>query len=143
MSDFDDFLAPFDRWVGGQVKKAGRGLVAGAARLEARAKSTRAYQDDTGATRAGTVAYVVGESDERFTEAIAAVLDKNPLEIASEELPGPEPGVGRIVLTVPLTYTVLLELARAGANGFLFVSLYHEVGGIFEDTCRALGDGSP
>src|SRR5262245_27894940 len=101
MADFDSIIQHTDAWIAALERQAATGLVVGMLQVEAAAKSTDAYHDVTGATRAGTVAYVAGVNEERFTEAVQAVVEHNPLGLASENAPAPPDGTLEGIVTVP------------------------------------------
>jgi gamma-glutamyl:cysteine ligase YbdK (ATP-grasp superfamily) len=100
--------------------RARRGLTAGAADMQAMMRQATAYNDDTGATRAGSVAYVVSRQDSggaALGDAVDAVEDKNPGESATAS--GTLRGDLGVVATVPTAYQRYLEVERAGENAVL------------------------
>ena len=101
---------------------AAAGLDDAAQAMQATAQATTAYHGVTGATRAGTVAFVVGagvESGGVFNEAVAAVRDANPDHVDTSGGGTIGDNELAIVLTVPTDYQVKLEIENAGARAFL------------------------
>lgn len=91
---------------------AASGLRKGASRIEAAARASTAYQNRTGATREGTVAYVVGggvDDSGVMSDAEGLVEDKNPGEVESSSADGPDVDEVMVILTVPTTYDKHLE----------------------------------
>lgn len=114
-------------------QRAARGLRAGAADMQATMRATTVYNDDTGATRAGTVAYVVGDGDSGasvLAEAVDAVEDKNPGSSATA--PVTIDGDLGVVATIPTDYQEELEFANQGDRAVLGPAL-----DLFADTLTA------
>jgi hypothetical protein len=103
------------------AQRARVGLTAGAAELQATMRQTTAYNDDTGATRAGTVAYVVGPGETggaALAVAVAAVERENPGRSATAR-GSIGPGTLGVVATIPTDYQRHLEVERAGAHAVI------------------------
>jgi hypothetical protein len=101
-------------------QRAARGLAVGAQAMQATMQQTTAYNDDTGATRAGTVAYVVTPQDDGSAavgDAVAAVEAENLGRSATGR--GTLPGEIGVVATVPTDYQRHLEVMQAGAHAVL------------------------
>jgi hypothetical protein len=112
-------------------------MEAGAELLQGVAVATDAYQDDTGATRAGTVAYVAsarGGGATAVRRAAAEVrrlrFDDNQVEL--DQVAGPTGHDLTIVLTVPTRYVLDLETERAGAHAFIRPTILGQSGRVFE-----------
>lgn len=102
------------------------GLQEGASVLQDLAQATSAYQDDTGATRAGTVAAVISTLDDGGGRLVGAV------EVADSLNPGhgqqnvdlsPSEGLVHLVLTSQTDYAIFLETAHGGRNAFIQSSM--------------------
>ncbi len=95
------------------------GLETGAGRAEAAMKGTTAHGDDTGATRAGYSARVVGNGRTGASEhasSVAAAEALNPGKTASASVS--VEGIG-VILDSPTTYLEYLEKERAGQHAVL------------------------
>jgi hypothetical protein len=104
--------------------RARAGLAAGAADMQTAMRQTSAYNDDSGATRAGTVAYVVGAGSTGAAElgaAVSAVERENPGHAATAG--GVLSGELGVVATIPTDYQQYLESERAGQNAVLAPAL--------------------
>ena len=98
---------------------AASGLETGAGRAESAMKGTTAHGDDTGATRAGYSARVVGNGRTGASEhaaALAAAEALNPGKTATASVS--IDGIG-VILDSPTTYQVHLERERAGQHAVL------------------------
>jgi hypothetical protein len=135
---FDAIMQAIDTWIAAHERHATAGLVIGMLQVEATAKATDAYHDVTGATRAGTVGYVAGVNEERFTEALQAVVEHNPLGLASETTPPIPDGVLVGIVIVPTSYQIGLEIDLAGKRAFLNDSLQQEAPAVFQAVVAAL-----
>lgn len=101
-------------------QRAVRGLVGGAADMQQAMRQTTAYNDDTEATRAGTVAYVVtpdNDGSAALGDAVADVEAKNPGHSATAR--GRLRGEIGVIATVPTDYQEYLERLRAGQNAVI------------------------
>lgn len=120
-SAIDRFL---DGFVAQALARAQAGLAAGAGDMQTAMRQTSAYNDDTGATRAGTVAYVVGPNTSGAAElgaAVSAVERENPGHAATAG--GTLAGEVGVVATIPTDYQRYLESERAGQNAVLAPAL--------------------
>lgn len=120
-SAIDRFLDSFVEQV---TARARVGLAAGANDMQAAMRQTSAYNDDSGATRAGTVAYVVGPGATGAAElaaAVRAVEAENPGHGATAG--GALAGDVGVVATIPTDYQRFLESERAGQNAVLAPAL--------------------
>lgn len=117
-------LAQLDRQRRQAIRRA---AVAGAATLQRDAQDTTAYVGVTGATRAGTVAYVAdADGAGKFDAAYQAAAEKlaearSPRgHVYRAPVPGPDaPTDTAILLTVPTDYIDQLEVNNAGEKAFL------------------------
>lgn len=92
---------------------AAAGMARAAAEVEGVALATESYEDDTGATRAGTLAFVAGDGDSgrgRVREAAAEVEYLNPGSAVVEAITGPARGDLALILTAITSYSAFLEL---------------------------------
>jgi uncharacterized protein YciW len=104
-----------------------RAAADGAAQLQQDAQATTAYTGVTGATRAGTVAYVADAAGAgKFDAAYQAAAEKlaearSPRgHVYRTPVPGPAtPQDTAIILTVPTDYIDRLEFGTAGEKAFL------------------------
>ncbi len=139
-----DPIRSFDRWVAEIEAAALEGMEEAAPIIEGVAIATTAYNDDTGATRAATVAYVAtarGGGAARMRRAAAEVrrlrFDARQVELTTAEGPtGPDIS---IILTVPTTYVIGLETLYAGDHAFIRPTILAESGPAFQrvmDTIR-------
>lgn len=147
MSDgFDELLAQLERWEEGAEADAAEGLRRGATRLENRARASTAYRNRTGATREGTVAFVVGggRNDGDALDLAVQIVeeqlraggdDASKSQTATTD--GPADGEVAVYLTVPTTYDDELE-ARAA---HLSPALTAEQLNLLQDAARGLQDG--
>lgn len=125
----DGFSALFrhlDELVEESAQLAAEGLRPGASTLEARARATTAYQDDTGATRDGTVAYVIGGGvdDSSIIETAAGLVDaKNPGTSLVTDGDAVDADTVAVILTVPTEYEDDLETRAGGASAHLAPAL--------------------
>jgi hypothetical protein len=102
------------------IQGAAEGLGTGAQAMQQDAQTTALYQGVTGATRAGTVAYVAGvEGSDGFEEAVANVRELNPDHVLAQTVEALGPDELAVVLTVPTDYIADLITKNAGAQDFL------------------------
>jgi len=122
-----DALAP--RIVGGAV----RGLIGAADELADAARGSGAYEDQSGATRAGTTAYVVGgnvDGSGALARGAAEVAARNPGHEFVESIDGGGENEVVVVLTVPTDYADDLETKNAGAHAFIGPAMTSGVGAL-------------
>lgn len=122
MSDFDSVLRAFEQHIAQQEAALLRGLERGAEQLTEAGQGADSYNQQSGATREGTIAYVsTAENDGSavFNAAKARVEDKNPGQSIGESGPAATPDAPMIVFTVPTSYQFALELANGGDHAFL------------------------
>lgn len=138
--DLYDGLVGLEREI---LKAEVRAARQGARDVERYAQQTWKYNDETGATRASTVAFVKGFTrDDRIAEAEAIASQLNPgyaisAAEAVELYEGDESGNQiEIVLTTGTIYTIYLETARGGQNAFLVSTLAAEYSEITETINR-------
>lgn len=117
-NDFDAMITALDRYVAEQEQAAREGLEAGAAAMTQSLKFTQAHGDQTGATRAGYVAYVAGD-DEAFDAAYEAADALNPEHSFEGEIASAPDGVLRVIATSPTDYQKRLEKDDGGAKATL------------------------
>lgn len=101
---------------------AAQAMKPGAAALEATAKSSSGYEDQTGATRAATTAYVMGgglDESGAVTAAADVVADKNPGKSFVTDGDEIGPDEVAVILTVPTIYDEDLETKKSGAYAHL------------------------
>ncbi len=122
MSDFDQVIAAL-RHLGDLVMQgAAEGLSEGAEAMEADAQDTDSYKGVTGATRAGTVAYVVGggiDQGDKLGQALADVEAKNPGRGLIQQAGTVGDDEVAVVLTVPSDYIDIIEGNVGAAQAFL------------------------
>lgn len=144
----DQIITNLRRLERDSIAAVGRGLQAGAGDIEATAQATTAYDGMSGATRAATIAYVVGAGLDEGTQADAAYTAAAGLltgftghagQPMLVSIPGPNPDVAEIVLTVPTDYILDLETERAGEKAFIADALIAGAPGAFDAVVRALG----
>ena len=115
------FAADHELWTRAVYRAAAEGVAAAMGALEADAKGTGIYADDTGATRGSTVGYVVsgdGQIDEegRANAAFSVAEHRNPGSATDDyEDVGAQEVVG--ILTVFTVYALDLETSRGGFIG--------------------------
>jgi len=144
MNDFAPILAALDSILIPAIEQAlAAGLVAGAGQLQGIAQASGTYEDDTGATRSGTVAYAATpeiDGSAAFGAALAAVEQHNPGT-------GQSVGTGEsvdentyaVVLTVPSDYIDKLEIEHAGARAFLGPAMQQNAPQITAAVAAAVG----
>ncbi len=122
-----------------------RGLERGAEQLEAQAKATDAYNDQTGATRASTVAFVAHRGDDGSTDvnaARAAGDAHNPekgITVSFSYMPA-EAENPHVILTAMMRYDIHLETARAGQNAFIGPTLVANSPMVADAAFAAIGE---
>lgn len=125
VSGFDTIQANLDRLLGeqGRIEQALiAGLDMGAAEMQAAAKATTAYHDQTGAKRASTVAYVGGqgvESGGQAGDAIGAARERNPSHVHVEGIADGGRDMVHVVLTDFMDYSAPLETDLGGDRASL------------------------
>ncbi len=122
MSEFDQIFAALDQMRDRVIQGAAAGLDQGAAAMQDDAQATDAYAGVTGATRAGTVAYVAGagvDSSSVLAAAAAAVQDHNPEHVLLQQVDSVGDDELAVVLTVPSDYIDIIEGNVGGAEAFL------------------------
>lgn len=122
MGTFDDILRHLDDLPRRQIAGAVEGARVGAQTLQDAARETGTYQNQSGATRAGTVAYVVGggyDGSGLLHQAVAAAEQLNPgqTETHTAGTVGPDEIV--VILTAATTYAGVLETRFAGQQAFI------------------------
>ena len=142
--DFSEIIAGLDRLPQLLAQAAARGLAQGAQALEADALGTNAYNDDTGGTRAGTVAYVATADDDgsaAFNAAYGAAETENPGHGASEEA-GEQPDADTmyVVLTVATDYAWVLEQGHGGAHAFVGRTMQEHAAAIQQAAAAAVAE---
>lgn len=144
MSDgFESIFAGLDKLVRQVEQAAVVGLDAGASALQAEAQATDAYAGVTGATRAGTVAYVSGvgvDTASVFGQAVAEVRDRNPEHVLVETAEGGGPDELVVVLTVPSDYIQLLETGVAGEKAFIGPTMTKQAPALLNAAGRSIGE---
>ena len=143
-NDFDPILAALDSILVPAIEEAlAAGLQSGAEQLQSLAQATSAYNDDTSATRSGTVAYAATPQDDgsaAFDAALAAVEAHNPGH-------GQSVGIGEsvdensyaVVLTSATDYINHLESDHAGARAFIAPTMQQNAPQITAAVAAALG----
>lgn len=122
MSEFDQIAAALERMGDLVLQGAAQGLIEGAEAMEQDAQGTDSYKGVTGATRAGTVAYVVGggvDQSDKLAAALEAVEDKNPGRGLVEQAGTVGDDEVVVVLTVPSNYIDIIEGNVGAAQAFL------------------------
>lgn len=122
MSDFAAVFAALDQMRDRVIQGAAAGLDQGAAAMQEDAQSTDSYKGVTGATRAGTVAYVAGagvDSSGVIAAAAEAVRDHNPERVLLQQVGSVGDDELAVVLTVPSDYIDIIEGNVGGAEAFL------------------------
>lgn len=146
MSGEEQIIANLQRLAQAQIAAIPDGLRSGAARIESDAAATTAYQGMSGATRASTVAYVVGAGADETSQATAAANTAAGLlqnftghEGRSQlsSVPGPGLWVAWIILTVMTDYILKLETERAGEKAFIADTLLSNAPVVFGDLIQA------
>lgn len=119
---FDGILAGLEQ-LGRDIEAAAvRGLANGAAEIQATARASAAYTNDSGATRASTVAFVVvgGGADGTVVDAALAEAEQNrPGSGQAVELSFVDRDNPRVVVTAMTNYVEPLVVKYAGQNDFL------------------------
>jgi hypothetical protein len=122
MSEFDQIIRGLERMRDLAWQGAVEGLTKGAEAMEGDAQATDSYKGVTGATRAGTVAYVVGggaDQGDRLGQALEAVEDKNPGRGQLQQVGTVGDDEIAVVLTVPSDYVDIIEENVGAAQAFL------------------------
>lgn len=119
-----EFWPGLEPWAESIERAAAQGVADGLRITEGVAQDTDAYVGVTGATRAGTYTYVPGVNDERFSEAVQAVVEHNPLHLDVQQADAPPEGVIRGVLSTPTDYQINLERDNAGARSWIPDAIY-------------------
>lgn len=122
MGDFDAILARLAEMERLAEQGAADGLRLGASGVQDALQATTAYNNDTGATRAGSVVYVVGEGVndlDRVEAAAQAAEALNPGHSQAAPAGTVEDGHIAVVATSATDYADHLETEQAGARAFL------------------------
>lgn len=122
MTDFDNVFRALDQMQRQIEQAAVDGLRQAAGEVTAFLQASDAYGDQTGATRAGSIAFVVTPEDDgsgEFNAAYGAVAELNPGHAYAEDAEGPGPDELMLVATVPTDYQQHLETANAGDHATL------------------------
>lgn len=144
----DDIATGFDRIITDMLAAAERAVRRTAPMVEAHMQATHSYRDVTGATRAGTVAFVVTREDDgsaAFDHARSAFNQESPGR--SYSTTGPEADAETpimILATVPSEYVLSIEQDRGGARAFIgpaidalgpvvWAEVERELAGVFHD----------
>jgi hypothetical protein len=121
--NFDSWRAEIERWRQHVYTEAALGVADVMPALEAAARSTDLYGDDTGATRGSTIGYVVAgdgsvDQEHKADAALAFAEERNPgsgsdeyVDVAPDEVAG--------FLTAFTAYAPDLENRGGGSDGFL------------------------
>lgn len=130
-------LEGLDRLEAAILAAAREGMEQGAELMQGVAVATDAYQDDTGATRAGTVAYVAGArgggaADVRRAAAEVRRLRFDDDQVELDQVAGPTGQDLAIVLTVPTRYAIDLETAHAGEHSFIRGTVLGQASRVFQ-----------
>lgn len=119
----DDIIAKLGLWRIGQEAAVIEGLHDGAALVQASLDATTAYDDDTTATRASSVALVFGPGQDPSSEAAHALAEAeaaNPGKTESVPYgPGNVAELPHIVATAYTDYAKELELDEGGQRAFI------------------------
>jgi len=121
-TDLSDITRGLQRMRELVMQGGAEGLTEGAQAMQADAQVTALYQGVTGATRAGTVAYVAGAGapgSGALDAAAAAVRELNPDHVLVQVVEAIGPDETAVVLTVPTDYIADLVTKNAGAQDFL------------------------
>jgi hypothetical protein len=121
-NDFSQLYAWLDTAEDRVTRGAHTGLEKGASVLEDAAKATAAYNDQTGATRAGTVAAVISTIDDgsgKLSSAQGAAEGLNPGHGQNNVSIGPSADAVVVALTSQTDYAIDLETEHAGRNAFI------------------------
>jgi hypothetical protein len=115
------------------------GLNAGAVNMQATLQTTDAYENQSGATRISTVAFVAhGDDDgaEIVGEAIAQAEELNPGKVVAYEIEGASHP--RVIATAFTSYTEYLETTRAAQNAFLAPAMDEQAPHLHEQAIEAM-----
>jgi hypothetical protein len=121
-TDFSQIYAWLDTAESRITQGAHNGLTHGAGQLQAAAEQTAAYQDKTGATRAGTVAAVISTLDDgsgQLQAAAQAANEANPGHGEQHVDLGPSEGQIAVVLTSQTDYAWVFAATHAGAHDWI------------------------
>lgn len=108
--------------------------------FEALTQQTDRYKNDTGATRASTVAYVAGREDDRAEQARAAGEALNPGKSVEEQAEPEDPSAAATIITTAFMYyddpleahTEFIAHATATANGQVADQIFATIAEAFE-----------
>lgn len=124
--EFDNVFRALDQLQRAIIEAAEDGLRQAAEDVTAFLQASDAYGDQTGATRAGSIAFVATPQDDgsgEFNAAYGAVAELNPDHAYAEEAGGPAADEIMLVATVPTDYQQHLETANAGDHATLRPSM--------------------
>lgn len=144
MSDlrgFDQAIAFFETLPALTEAAIARGLEDGAEDLQEDATATALYNNDTGATRSSTLAYVDdGSWDAAIAAAFAQAETLNPGRSELSEAPGGGSESRRIVLTAFTEYLADLVTNGGGAQDWLSETMLPHSPRLFGHVNRSLGE---
>jgi hypothetical protein len=122
--DISGVVTGIDGFVAHAAKQSEIGLRAGAADAQAYMRGVGPH-GETGATRAGSAAYVVTPADSGSSAlgaAVSAVEARRPGASATSSGSLPPGSIG-VIITVPTSYQAQLEVDNAGASAVLTPTL--------------------
>lgn len=129
------------RYADAVEEAVGAGLADAAPSVTSQARSTSAYQDQTGATRESTVAFVVSKNSDGGGEvaaAKAAAQGANPGSVLSFQVSFFVTDVQRLILTAFTHYIEHLERSRAGIHASIGPAMAQSAQHIHEAVARKL-----
>lgn len=121
-----ELLKGFDAYLTRLAAGTVDGLGAVARNIEQDAVETDAYQDDTGATRDSTTAYVIGlgiDDSDRFEAAADKARAFNPDHVDVTTVGTVPDAIGLVVLSTPTDYAIDLERDYGGQHAYLAETL--------------------
>lgn len=141
----------------GQVLEAAalQGMIDAAQVVEQDASITRLYDDETGATRQSTTAYVAGgdyngdsivdarraQAQALYDQALAAgVVGRKSFAVVDEVEPAQADSSFILILTALMDYDLFLATMQGGARDFITESLVGNAGLIQQQIARKLRD---
>lgn len=139
VNTIDEGLVAFERQMQDTVYRA---LQAASDQIQARMQATDVYQNVSGATRAGSVAYALspdGTADlAPFRDAASQVVARRPGEGVTYALPNPPDNVGMVVVTVPTRYQIHLETSHGGRRSVISVAVMDDADTTMQSVVRHL-----
>lgn len=133
-----DLFAFLDRWEAAVPQAVAEALNAEAGAVTNAAQQAGGYQDQTGAARTGTVAYVPGMSDAQFDRAVANVEQLNPGHAVSETVGSVDSDEVVLVITMATDYADELETRQGGASASLGPTLQRVQGQLTQSVASHL-----